>query len=165
MALKGGSAKDRERALELIASCSDAKKLEQLANNARAMGETEIVRAAQLRLFDVKPSSKPGTLEYDVWRSIFALEGTLKEERGRTTLLARTRQSIARDGEAGTVAHLIMKREASDGFQMLLDRDMAHLTFEVVALKHRHRFDDAVLSAGEERLTRAGLSPEDLVRR
>lgn len=161
----GKGAAARERALAFIETCSDPAKLEQLIDNARAKGETEIVRAAQLRLYDVKPSSKPGTLEYDVWRSIYALEGSLTEERDRTTLLSRTRQTITREGEAGTVARLVLKREASDGFQMLLDRDMAHLTFEVVALKHRDRFEQDVLSAAEQRLMRAGLDPEELVRR
>lgn len=124
------------RALALIAACDDPDKLKRMAANARRLGETEIERAASLRLYTLLPSAEPGTLEHDVWRSIHALEGALKDERGRTTLLGRTRQKIARDGERRTVADLV-RGEVSDGFRMLMDRGMVDHTFEAVALRHQ----------------------------
>ena len=111
----------------------------------------DIARAASLKLYSVMPSAEPGTLEYDVWRSIYALEGALKDERGKTVMLGRTRQKIARDGEVKTVADLV-RGTASDGFRMLRDRDMDDHTFEAVALRHRERFEDDVLKAASARL-------------
>lgn len=146
-----------ERALQFIASCNDAKKLEQLASNAAAKGETEVERAALLKLYSVKPKAEAGTLEYDVWRSIHALEGALKAERGKTVLLSRTRQKIARDGEERTVADLVTGKP-SEGFRMLIDRSMPQLTFEAVALRHPGRFDQWVLDAAQARLVEAGVN-------
>jgi len=146
----------RERALRVIASCSDPAKLEQMIVNARRQGDDVVEEASRRRLYAVKPAAEPGTLEHDVWQSIYALEDTLKSERDRTTLLSRTRQSIARKGEADTVAGLVMKRIASDGFHMLLERKMPELTFEAVALRHPDRFDAAVLEAARARLEGAG---------
>jgi hypothetical protein len=143
------------RALALIAACDDSEKLKRMAANARRLGETEIERAASLRLYTVLPSAEPGTLEHDVWRSIHALEGALKDERGRTTLLGRTRQKIARDGERRTVADLV-RGKASDGFRMLMDRGMGDHTFEAVALRHQALFEDEVVSAAADRLRASG---------
>jgi len=147
--------KGNARALELIAGCDDPDKLKRMAANARRLGEAEIERAASLRLYTVLPSAEPGTLEHDVWRSIHALEGALKDERGRTTLLGRTRQKIARDGERRTVADLV-RGKASDGFRMLMDRGMVDHTFEAVALRHQTLFEDEVISAAADRLRAAG---------
>ncbi|WP_320197422.1 hypothetical protein RMR16_020275 [Agrobacterium sp. rho-13.3] len=146
-----------EKALLIIEKCGDASKLRQMAVNARERGEISVAHAADLRLYDVLPSEKPGTFEHDVWRSIHALEGTLTNERVKTTRLGRTRPKIARIGEVETLKDLIMRKEPSEGFFMLLEREMADLTFEAVALRHPDRFDTAVLDAAEERLRSAGI--------
>lgn len=143
-----------QRALSLVAKCTDPKKLRQMELNAHRMGEGQVRRAAQLRLYEVLPEEKPGTLEYDVWQSIHALEGELTHERGKTTRLARTRQKIARDGEEGTVAALILGKE-SEGYRMLIQRAMPKLTFDALALRHAERFDERVIEAAQQRL--AGL--------
>jgi len=143
------------RALEHIGRCNDPRELRRVADNASA-AENEPVRDAALRkLYAVSPDAQPGTLEHDVWQSIFALEGALREERGKTTLLSRTRQKIKRDGEERTVSDLIMK-SASEGYRMLLDRGWPELTFEAVALRHSDRFDQAVVDAAQKRLSGSG---------
>jgi len=148
-----------ERALLFISRCSDPKQLRQVSLNAWRKGDEQVRRAAQLRLYEILPADKPGTLEYDVWQSIHALEGELSDERGKTTRLARTRQKIARDGELGTVADLVLGK-MSEGFRMLIERDMPQLTFEAVALKHASRFTADVVSAAKQRLLEAGFNPE-----
>jgi hypothetical protein len=150
----------RTRALAFIAGCADADKLEQMIER----GEPEVERAAMLRLYEVKPAAKPGTLEHDVWRSIYALEAALSSERERTTRLGRTRPKIAKDGEAATVADLVMKKEASEGFRMLMERDMAQLTFEAVALRHPERFPEEVRAAAQARLQAAGANSSEFTR-
>jgi len=127
-----------------------------MVENARRHGATEVERAALLRLYAVLPSAQPGTIEHDVWQSIFALESALKAERGKTILLSRTRQKIGRDGERGTVADLVTGK-ASSGFGMLVDRHMGKLTFEAVALRHPELFGPDVLTAARCRLSAAGL--------
>jgi hypothetical protein len=146
-----------DRALTFIAVCSDARKLKQMAENAKAHGAADVEQAALLRLYAVLPAAEPGTLEHDVWQSVYALEGALKAERGKTTLLSRTRQKLKRDGEVVTVIDLVTGK-ASAGFQMLLDRHMPELTFEAVALRHPHRFTSELLAAAEKRLADAGVN-------
>lgn len=155
MAAGGGGM--RERALQFIAACGDPEKLEQMIRNARRQGEAEVERAAMLRLYEVRPEAQPGTLEHDVWRSIFALEGALTSERGKTIRLSRTRQKIKEVREAATVADLILKKAPSEGFHMLIERKWPELTFEAVALRHPERFDEHVREAAERRLSETGV--------
>jgi hypothetical protein len=144
------------RALERIAQCNDPLELRKIANNASAAGIEEVKEAALRKLYSVSPQAQPGTLEHDVWQSIFALEGSVSEERGKTIRLARTRQKIQRDGEQLTVADLVRK-SASKGYRMLLDRGWPELTFEAVALRHSDRFESDVLDAARGRLRRSGV--------
>lgn len=151
-----------KRALQYIAQCSDPKKLKTVIENARGAGEYAVGHAAELKLYKVLPSAQPGTLEHDVWQSIYALEGSLKDERGKTVLLSRTRQKIKKDGEHKTVADLVLGK-VSDGFAMLLEREMPRLTFEAVALRHATEFDPDVVAAANARLTDHGLNPKGLL--
>lgn len=152
------------RAMKTVESCDDPKKLRQIAANAREKGEIAVARAADLKLFSVLPAAAPGTLEFDVWQSIHALEETLTNERGKTTRLARTRQKIARVGELATVRDLILSPRPSEGFAMLIEREMPDLSFEAVALLHTDRFDEVVLDAARARLASAGVDVSGLRR-
>jgi hypothetical protein len=148
-----------QRDLDYIASCEDPAKLRQIAKNARKQGNLDVEKAASLRLYEVLPAEKPGTLEHDVWQSIHALEHSLSNERGKTTRLGRTRNSIAEFGERQTVARLLLKTKPSEGFGMLLERGMPERTFEAVALKHASEFSEKELDAAKARLLAAGLLP------
>lgn len=148
---------DVAAAMEFIRNSTDPDKLKTLIANARKLGNEEVRHAAQLRLYAILPSAKPGTVEHDVWQSIYALEGALAEERGKTVLLARTRQKIGRDGEIKTVADLVTGK-ATEGFTMLIDRSMPELSFEAVALRHPDQFEPAVLEAARQRLADAGIT-------
>jgi hypothetical protein len=101
------------------------------------------------------PEARPGTLEHDVWQSIFALEDALTDERRKTTLLARKRK-ISRDGELDNVADFVRK-PPSEGYRMLVERGRPELTFEAVALRHADRFHADVLQAAEDRLRAPGV--------
>lgn len=145
------------RALQFIERCTDPKSLLQIAVNARQKGELAVAHAADLRRYEVLPSSQPGTFEHDAWRSIHALEGALTDERGKTTRLGRTRPKIARTDEAQTITDLVVASKPSAGFFMLIERKMAELTFEAVALRHPDKFDEAVLDAAAKRLRSVGI--------
>ncbi len=136
----------------MIQSCTDVENLRKIAKNARRNNELDVARAADLRLYEVSPAEEPGSLEHDVWRSVYALEDTLTQERGRTTRLGRTRPKIAKVGEVETLTSLILSAKPSEGFSMLIERAMTDLTFEAVALRHPDRFNEQVLLAASERL-------------
>jgi hypothetical protein len=141
-----------------VAGCGDAKMLRQIAENAEAKGVPELAQAARRKLYSILPGEDPGTIEYAVWQSIFALEDVLKQERGKTIRLSRTRQKIGRQGVVRCVADLVVG-PASEGFRMLLERDMLELSFEAIALQFPDEFEPGVLAAARQRLVDAGYPP------
>lgn len=146
------------RMMDFVANCGDPKKLRQVAENAEAKGVAELAQAARLKLYSILPGESPGTIEFAVWQSIYALEDVLKQERGKTIMLSRTRQKIGRQGVVQCVADLVLGK-ASEGFRMLLERTMLKLLFEAIALQFPDKFEVQVLDAARRRLADAGFSP------
>ena len=101
---------DLSRILENIAACDHPDKLRRYMKNARVRGADDVYDAAFHRLIAVQPSAQLGTVAHDVWRTIHAFEELLREERGKTVRLSRTRQAIQRKGEVRTVTDLTGRR-------------------------------------------------------
>lgn len=155
--------KAERNALALINSESEPNKLRDWIRNARRQSSAAVERAAFARLCVIQPEANPGTVEHDVWQSIFALEEMFRQERGVTTRLTRTRQKIARDGEAKTASDLTLKRDPAPGFKELISRNHPELTFEAVVLRHPKTFDQEVLVAARARLQEAEVDIELLL--
>ena len=72
--------------IELISACTDIGKLQNWVRNAEREKAPEIADAARRRIIEVEAlkskdsSSDPMVLDF--WKSIFALEFALSEERG-----------------------------------------------------------------------------------
>jgi len=149
---------DNSKILAFIAKCDDAKELKKLILNARKKGESLVVETAFRRLISLVPSERPGSVEFDFWRSINAFEYLLTDERGKTTLLSRTRQKVKRVGEVQTLTDWALSNTQSDGFTMLLERQMPELTGEAIILRHPRSFKPNILAAAKRRLEEAGVN-------
>lgn len=149
---------DVTKILELIGNCDDPERLRSWIKNARDKGEPRVADAAFPRLVSILPKEKPGTVEHDFWQTIHAFEHVLSEERGKTTRLARTRQKVARVGETQTLQDWAMSASSTDGFSMLLERNMPELTGEAIVLRHARQFGAEVVAAARRRLEAAGTN-------
>lgn len=155
------SAHDKIQAF--IARCEDPTQLKTMIANAKARGEDEVALAAFRRLVLVSPSETPGSVEHDMWQTIFAFEHLLKEERGKTTLLARTRQKINRVGVIETLKDWAAAKQETEGFRMLLERGLPELTGEAIILRHPQLFPRAAVEAARARLVGAGVTAPDIL--
>ncbi|HWY61907.1 MAG TPA: hypothetical protein VNW15_08425 [Rhizomicrobium sp.] len=143
--------------LEFVAKCEEPEKLKTLIVNARKEGANDLAEAAFRKLIALIPSEKPGTVEHDFWQTVHAFEYLLSDERQKTTRLSRTRQKVQRDGVVQTLKDWALSKKATDGFDMLLERNMAELTGEAIVLRHANEFSHDVVAAASKRLTDAGV--------
>ena len=141
-----------ERTLQQIERTSDPASLRQLIENARRLGSKEVEEAAFRRLIHVSPAEEPGTVEHDFWSTVHAFEHLLKQERGKTVLLSRTRQKLKRVGVVQTLTDWASDTKETDGFNMLIERSMPELTGEAIILRHPDRFPRSVLDEARSRL-------------
>lgn len=150
------------RALARVGQCDNAVELRKTIINAKRHDVPEVIRAAQMRLYELLPEHAPGSVEHDVWSCIHALEDALTEERGKTVRLSRTRQKIGRDGEYQTVIDLVAGKQSS-GFDMMIEREMPKYTFEAVTLRHPSVFDEACRARATQRLAEVGVDASAVV--
>ena len=148
---------NRARILATIEKCDDPAALRRIMKNAKQRGGDDVYDAAFQRLITVQPSAQVGTIAHDVWRAIYAFEEILREERGRSVPLARTRQKIQRVGEVKTVTDLILKKTPSEGFGMLKERSRLELSFEALVVARAEHFPGNVVDAARSRLEAEGL--------
>jgi hypothetical protein len=153
---------DIAKILGLIENCQDPNKLRTWISNARKGGETGVADAAFKRLISLLPKERPGTVKHDFWQTIHAFEHVLSQERGKTTRLSRTRQKVARVGEIQTLKDWALDNKVTDGFTMLIERNMPELTGEAIILRHSKQFDVNVVTAAKRRLVEAGVALETL---
>jgi hypothetical protein len=156
---------NRSKIFAFIAQCDEPDKLRELIKNARTRKQHDVADTAFKRLVSIVPSCEPGTVAYDLWRTVYAFEHLLTEERGRTTRLARTRQKIARVGEVQTLADWATSSNETDGFRMLLERELPELTGEAIVLRHATEFPPNVVEAAKRRLCNAGVNIDRLPER
>ena len=148
---------DRTKLKGLIGACDDADKLRAWIKNARTKGDREIEEVAFRRLMAILPKEQPGTIEHDFWRTIHVFEHLLTQERGKTTRLARTRQKVGKVGEIQTLKDWAFATKDTDGFEMLIERNMPELTGEAIVLRHAGQFPEDVVAAARRRLEDAGV--------
>jgi hypothetical protein len=160
--LPRGCMTENSKILTFIAQCDDAEKLRTLVKRARERGEADVADAAFRKLIALVPSERPGTAEHDFWQTVHAFEYLLTEERGKTTRLARTRQKIGRVGVIQTLIDWALSDKETDGFKMLLERNMPELTGEAIVLCHSDRFAPNVVSAARNRLMVAQVNIDRL---
>jgi len=151
--------RQEETALARIEEMDDPDRLETLIENARGMGSERVAVAAfRKRVAVLSGEDHETPVAFDFWRSIHTLEAALTEERGKKTRLARTRLKLTRSGVIETLSDLANTAKPSEGFDLLIARDMGDLTAEAVILRHPQDFDEATRTAAAERLATAGVS-------
>jgi hypothetical protein len=148
---------DHKKVLAAIAVATDPEKLRTLRENAQRLGVAEVEDAAFRRLVEILPQEAPGSIEHDFWKTIHAFEEILRDERGKTVRLSRTRQKIDRVGVMRTLIDFAVSKTPTDGFNMLIERGLPELTGEALVLKHASHFEPVVLEAARSRLEGAGV--------
>jgi hypothetical protein len=151
-----------QKQFDYIARSEDAVGLRNLIARARELNAPEVAEAAFRKLVTLGIDHPAGSVEHDFWQTIQAFEAVLKEERGKTIRLARTRQKVARVGVRQTLADWAEVTASTEGYDMLLQRGMAELTGEAIVLRHASEFPGHIVEAARDRLRRSNVDIDAL---
>ena len=143
---------DYSRVLELISTCDDPAKLQKFIENAARKNVQEVRDAAVIRLTSLTPENRPGTLEYDFWRTLKAYERALREQGKPNVRLLKSREKVASQGVEKTLTDWATLKLHKWVFDYLVQNGMSDLTGESVILRHADRFDDITIVAAKARL-------------
>lgn len=153
---------DEQRALEYVAFCSDVDKVRSIARKAH--GKSDVVeRAALRRIVELESKGTPGTVEYDCWQMILAVEEIRRQVRGRKSPMNRLRPKIEREGETAALEYLALHE--SDGFREVLEYELPELSAEAIVIRHgQPAFSAKAVDAARQRLANAGYDPDRVAR-
>ena len=151
---------DEQRALDYIASCSDPDKIRSIARKAHGKSD-HVEKAALRRIVEIESKGTSGTVEFDCWKMILAVEEIRRQVRGRRSPMNRLRPKIAREGERAALEYLALHE--SDGFKEVLAYGMPELSAEAIVIRHgAPAFSDKAIASARARLEDAGFDPDTI---
>ena len=149
-------------AMATIESQTDPDRLRALIVNAERLEKPAVRDAAFRRLAVVQSEAEPGSVEYDLWSVIHAIEEMKRREAGRTIRLTTLRRDIDKIGLVPAMEKLVAKPGPSERFDELIAGGFPELTAEAMVLVHPARFGEEARERSEERLRGAGVDPATL---
>jgi hypothetical protein len=130
----------------------DVDGLRQLMVNARRLGRNDVYWKAFGRLCTLQGMSESDPLYRDFAQTLAAYEELLTDKNGRTTRASRTRQKLARKGVEQSLEDWAMAVQPTEGFALLMDNDLKHLTGEHLVIKYSDRFSPEAVKRARERI-------------
>jgi len=143
--------------MRAIAEYSDPAELRQVMANAKRLGNEGIYWEAFSRLCRISGRDEPDPLVRDFCSTLAAYEELLSLKNGRKTLANRTRQKLARKGVVKCLEDWAFQ-PTSDGLELLVSKNLYHLTEEYLVLKYPERFSPGAVKAAHAKLKALGYS-------
>ena len=121
---------------------TDPKKVQQLMANAARLGETDLVRACQRRLYELGGRDYEDPILRRLWQAVTAYEETLRQKHGKSQRASYTRRKISEKGPITTLSDWALDKKVTPGFEALLHAGMAEFTGEYVILEFAGSFSN-----------------------
>ena len=155
---------DIEKLKASIAKEVDPIKLQNVMdNNAKEGGNEELWELAFRRKAELAGQNYDDPLERDFWEVLAAYEICLtKKNNGKPTRASRLRPKIKNKGFKQCLIDWAMATASTDGFELLIDKDLYEFTGEYLVLKYHERFEGEVVEAARKRLLGKGIDPNKL---
>ena len=134
----------------------DRSALQNLMDNAKRLGRDDIYRLAFARKCALEGLTMDDPVEREFYTVLAAYEELLTEKNGRTTKANRTRQKMKNKGIHQCLIDWTLG-SPTDGFKLLVERDMPEMTAEFLVQKYANKFPEDVVAAAKDRLQVAGV--------
>ena len=130
--------------------------------NAKRLKRDDVWWEAFKRLCELEGMGQTDPLHRDFYKMLAAYEELLTEKHGRTTRASRTRQKLKNKGVVQCLEDWAVSSATTQGFELLIQNDLAELTGEYLVLKYPDRFSYKAITAARIRLAEHGVSVADI---
>lgn len=99
----------------------------------------------------------------DFYETLAAYEQLLTEKNGRNTPASRTRQKIDNKGVHKSLIEWTRGKVETEGFKLLVEKDLPEYTGEYLVVRYASRFPDDVVTLARRRLAAHGIKVPERV--
>jgi hypothetical protein len=139
-----------------IDKLTDPAALKNLMANAKRLDNEEVYWNAFQRLCALEGQDLDDPLSRGFYDMLNAYELLLTEKNGRTTSASRTRQKLKNKGVKQCLIDWALG-DPTDGFKLLTQKGLPHLTAEYLVVQHRKEFSEDVVAAAMNKLDTVGV--------
>lgn len=141
---------------------SDPTLVRNLMDNARRLGQADLVLECQVRLAQIEGTKYSSQIEREFWTAVRAVEEIKTATKGKTIRLTRTRQKVDRVGVLKCLEDWALSPNVTDGFNTLVAGGKASLTGEAIVLRHAANFDPDSVKRARSKLLEYGVDLEKI---
>lgn len=115
---------------------------------------TLLINQARQRSLELRVQNHENDLpiEKELLKAIYAYEDILSKKNNRKTYASRTWQMVKRHGIIGAAERAVNRNVDAQGYKMLVEMGMQHLTFETIIAKHPEYFSAEAVRKANKRL-------------
>lgn len=115
---------------------------------------TLLINKARQRSLELRVQNHENDLpiEKELLKAIYAYEEILSKKNNRRTYASRTWQMVKRYGVIGAAEKAVNRKFDAQGYKMLVEMGMQHLTFETIIARHPEYFSADVVKMANKRL-------------
>lgn len=115
---------------------------------------TLLINQARQRSLELRVQNHENNLliEKELLKAIYAYEDILSKKNNRKTYASRTLQMVKRHGIIGAAERAVNRNVDAQGYKMLVEMGMQHLTFETIIAKHPEYFSAEAVRKANKRL-------------
>ncbi|WP_156172050.1 hypothetical protein [Aurantiacibacter gangjinensis] len=151
-----------QQAIERLSRQNSTEDIRRVMENARDRSPP-VFKAAFRRLVEVSAQGSDDPIAKACWEMVHTVEGVRKELGRPVWRMNRLRPKIEKDGEVAALEYCARNR--TEGFDEVLEHELAEFTAEAIILRFPETFTDKNLrEIARTRLVEAGVNVEAAVK-
>ena len=149
-----------ERAVYDVSNLKTPEECRTVMERAQARGLEDVYKLVFRRYCDLVGSAYDDPFDpliREFHETLAAYEQLLTEKNGRTTKASRARQKVANKGVHQSLIEWTLEKVETDGFKLLIEKDLPQYTGEYLVVKYANRFTPDVVQLAKARLEKYGV--------
>jgi hypothetical protein len=144
-----------------VTKLKTATEARNLMANAQKMDRQDVYQAAFRRLGQIEGKNHDDPVIRAFWAAISAVEEVIRQKHGKALKAGYTRRKVAEVGEIACLTDWALKKNETEGFEMLVAAGLGDQTGEYVVVSYPDRFPAEAVAAARKRLIKHGVISED----